>query len=91
MSSEKALIERNIELSGEFSRYLFEHPEVEEVLPMGSEIVLLPEFDKELNDYNARLGQDMEANNQRVVYVIIKDMRPKRLSRIKKIELRSVA
>jgi len=26
---EKEMIERNIELSAEFSRYLFEHPELE--------------------------------------------------------------
>jgi len=28
MNKEKEMIERNIELSAEFSRYIFEHPEV---------------------------------------------------------------
>lgn len=48
MSKEKELIERNIEISAEFSRYLFEHPELEEKLPVGAEVILLPEFDREL-------------------------------------------
>ena len=46
MNEGKKLIERNIELSAEFSRYLFEHPEIEEQIPMDAEIILLPEFDK---------------------------------------------
>ncbi len=33
------MIERNIELSAEFSRYLFDHPDLEEIVPPDSEIV----------------------------------------------------
>ena len=44
-SKGKEMIERNIEFSPEFSRYLFEHSEIEK-LPMESEIILLPEFDE---------------------------------------------
>lgn len=42
MSKEKEMIERNIE----FSRYLFEHSDIEEEIPMESEIILLPEFNE---------------------------------------------
>ena len=50
MTKEKEMIERNVELSAEFSRYLFEHPEIEENIPMEAEIILLPEFDQELKN-----------------------------------------
>jgi hypothetical protein len=78
-------------LSAEFSRYLFDHPEVQDELPLGCEIILLPEFDEELKEYNKRLGEDMADRNEKVVFVVIKEIRPKSLSRIQKIELRSVA
>ncbi len=91
MSKEKEMIERNIELSAEFSRYLFEHPEIEEKILINAEIILLPEFDKELKEFNLKLGKDIEADGDRVVYISIKEIRPKILSRIEKIELESVA
>ncbi|MCF6147709.1 MAG: hypothetical protein E3K37_03525 [Candidatus Kuenenia sp.] len=90
MSKEKEMIERNIEISAEFSRYLFEHPEIKEKIPMDAEIILLTEFDQELKEFNLKMGKDMEAHGDKVVYVTIKDMRPKILSRIGKIELESV-
>lgn len=81
------MIERNIELSAEFSRYLFEHPEIEEKIPVDAEIILLPEFDEELKEFNLGLGKDIEANGGRVVYISIKEVRPKALSRIEKVEV----
>ena len=68
------MIERNIEISAEFSRYLFEHPELEEKLPVGAEVILLPEFDKELKEYNLRLGKNIESEDGKVVYIAIKNM-----------------
>lgn len=50
-------MERNIELSAEFSRYIFEHPEIEEEIPIDTEIILLPEYDKELKEFNLKLGK----------------------------------
>lgn len=90
MDKEKEMIERNIELSAEFSRYLFEHPEIEAKLPMDAEIILLPEFDQKLKEFNLGLGKDIEAKGGRVVYVVIKNIRPKTLSRIENIELEHV-
>lgn len=90
MNEEKEMVERNIELSAEFSRYLFEHPEIEGRIPIGAEIVLLPEFDEELKEFNLRLAKNIEAEGGRVVYVSIKEIRPKTLSRIEKIDLDSV-
>lgn len=54
---------------------------------MDAEIILLPEFDKELKEFNLSLGKDMETEGSKVVYISIKDIRPKTLSRIEHIEL----
>jgi hypothetical protein len=51
MNKEREMIERNIELSTEFSRYLFEHPETEEIIPIDAEIIRLPKFDEELKEF----------------------------------------
>jgi len=91
MSNETKMIERNIELSAEFSRYLFEHPEIEEKIPVDAEIVLLPEFDKELKSFNLKMGKDIEAEGGKVAYVSIKSILPKSRSRIPSVELESVA
>ena len=39
--SEKEIIEKNIALSAEISRYLFEHPEFEDKISVDEEIILL--------------------------------------------------
>jgi hypothetical protein len=91
MIKEKRMVERNIELSAEFSRYLFEHPEIEEKLSVDADVVLLPEFDKELKEFNLQLGKNIENEGGKVIYISIKEIRPKTLSRIEKIELESVA
>jgi hypothetical protein len=90
LDKEKKMVERNIELSAEFSRYLFEHPEIEEKISVDAEVVLLPEFDKELKEFNLQLGKNIEKEGGKVIYVSIKEIRPKKLSRIEKIELESM-
>ena len=91
MNREREMIERNIELSAEFSRFLFEHPETGEKIPADAEIILLPEFDQELKKFNLKLGRDVETGGGRVVYISIKEIRPKALSRIDKFEMGSLA
>ena len=87
MDRDKQMMERNIELSAEFSRYLFEHPEMEERIPKEAEIVLLPEFDDELKEHNLQLGRQVKSEGAMVVYVTIKQLRPKTLSRIEGVGL----
>jgi hypothetical protein len=89
MNKERVMIERNIELSAEFSRFLFEHPEMEGKVPVEAEVILLPEFDQELKKFNLQVGKNIEAEGGKVVYISIKEIRPKVLSRIDKIEVES--
>jgi len=87
MDKDKVMTERNIELSTEFSRYLFEHPEIEERIAKDAEIILLPEFDGELKEYNLQVGRQVESEGGTVVYVTIKQLRPKALSRMEGVGL----
>jgi len=91
MNKEKEMIERNIELSAEFSRYIFEHPEIEEKIPFDTEVILLPEYDRELREFNLQLGKNIKNEGEKVIYISIKEIRPKTFSRIEKIELESIA
>ena len=50
------LAQRNMILSFEFSRYLLEHPEIEVQIPEGASVVLLPEDDPELCEYNKQIS-----------------------------------
>jgi hypothetical protein len=87
MEKEKEIVQRNIELSTEFSRYLFEHPELEDKISPGVEIVLLPEFDPELKIFNLELGRNLEESGTAIVYIRITKLKPKILSRIEEVKL----
>ena len=91
MNEEVNLIEKNIELSAEFSRYLFDHPELSSQIPLDSEIVLIPEFDAELREFNLSLGNKIESEGGKVAYIVIKDIYPKSHSRLTHVELMKVA
>lgn len=80
--NEKEMIQQNIELSAEFSRYLFEHSDIEESIPPDSEVILLPEFNPELKSFNLELGKKLESTGTKVVYIKIEKLRPKILSRM---------
>jgi hypothetical protein len=84
---EKEMMERNIELSAEFSRYLFDHPDFEKSIPSDAEIIFLPEFDSELKSFNLGLGEEIEGAGKKVVYVKIERIRPKIISRIEGVSL----
>ena len=58
---------------------------------MDTEVILLPEIDKELKEFNLKIGRNIEKEGGKVIYISIKEIRPKTLSRIEKIELESVA
>ncbi len=78
---------RNLDLSAEFSRYLFEHPELEANLAPDAEIVLLPEFDSELMAHNERIGRQMEEVGEHVVYVKVGRLRSRTLSRLEDVAM----
>ncbi|OGQ78363.1 MAG: hypothetical protein A3F90_01950 [Deltaproteobacteria bacterium RIFCSPLOWO2_12_FULL_60_19] len=76
------LIEKNLELSFEFSRYLMAHPEVERQIPRGAQVVMLPEYDEGLKRFNLRNSKRHRDKGQPVVYVRIKKLASDRPSRL---------
>ncbi len=73
------IIEKNITLSFEFTRYLQEHPVLFKQIPQNAEVVLLPKDDPELYRVNletARKAQEAGASN--IIYVEIDAVAPLR-------------
>lgn len=79
--------DRNSELSMEFSKYILEHPEMDEQLAADRVIIFLPEFDPELKDFNMKMGNDIEAEGGKVLYVKVQRMSPKATSRLIGVEV----
>ena len=78
---------RNSELSIEFSKYVLEHPEIDELLTEETVIVFLTEFDSELRDFNLRTGKGIETEGGKVLYVKVKEMAQKISSRLIGVEV----
>ena len=79
---ESELIERNLELSFEFMRYLLTHPEMEKKIPKNAQVVLLPDYDERLKRFNLRNSKRHREKRQPVVYVRIKKLASDRPSRL---------
>ena len=85
------LVEKNLELSFEFARYLLAHPEVEKQIPRGAQVVVLPEYDEELKRFNLRNSKRHRGKGQPVVYVRIKKLASDRPSRLVGTKIERVA
>ena len=79
---EAKLVEKNLELSFEFTRYLLDHPELEKRIPKGAQVVLLPDYDEELKRFNLRISRRQREKDQPVVCVRIKKFASGRSSRL---------
>ena len=78
----KELVEKNITLSMEFSRYVIEHPKIAGQIPKGAQVVLLPQDDPELCGENLKLAELHRKQGQVVVYVRVEKLAPARRSRL---------
>ena len=76
------LVEKNLELSFEFTRYLLSHPDMEKRIPKGALVVLLPDYDEPLKRFNLRNSKRHREKGQPVVYVRIKRLASGRPSRL---------
>ena len=66
-SKRRQIVERNIALTGQCTRYLLEHPALFAALPDEFELVLLPQNDSELQLYNLRLWERFGSEGRPVV------------------------
>ena len=65
---------KNSKLSTEFSKYVLEHPEIDELLTDETIVVFLPEFDAELRNFNLKIAKEVEKQGGRLLYVKVKEM-----------------
>lgn len=73
---------RNSELSIEFSKYVIEHPEFDELISGDRVVIFLPEYDPALRAFNMKMAKDIESEGGKVVYVKVQQMSPKISSRL---------
>ncbi|NCO82728.1 MAG: hypothetical protein COZ31_05455 [Nitrospirae bacterium CG_4_10_14_3_um_filter_44_29] len=78
---------RNSELSMEFSRYVLEHPEIDDILTEDKVIIFLPKFDAELKDFNLKMAKEIEAEGGKVLYIKVRQLSPKITSRLIGVEV----
>ena len=78
---------RNSHLSIEFSRYVLDHPEIDEILSDETIVIFLPEFDLELKEFNLKIAKEIEDEGGKVLYVKLKEMAHKVSSRLVGVEV----
>lgn len=74
--TEKELFEKNLEISNEFSKYILNHPEIEDKIPPDALLVFIVEDNPELSQHNIEMSRRHREPNQPVVFVKIKGIRP---------------
>jgi hypothetical protein len=77
----------NSQLSIEFSKYVLDHPEMDELLLDEVTLVFLPEFNSELRDFNLKIAEEIEKEGGKVAYVKVKEMAERVSSRLLGVEL----
>lgn len=80
------MMDKNLDLMFEFTKYVLEHPELDENIPDNAIIIMQSEGDEAFNEWNKRLGEKQAKEAQPIIYVLIKRMGPLR-SRIEELEL----
>lgn len=83
---EEEIFTKNLILSTEFDRYILEHSDFAEKIPLNAQIVLLPENDKELCRINMEIAERQREEGQQVVYIHIGQIAPQ-ISRLKDVSL----
>ena len=78
---------RNSELSVEFSKYVLEHPEIDELLTDETMVVFLPKFDVELRDFNLKMPKGIKSDGGKVLFVKVQQMAQEVSSRLIGVEV----
>ena len=86
-TQENDFFTRNSELSIEFSKYVLEHPEIDDLLTEETVVIFLTKFDAELRDFNLKMANEIESEGGKVLYVTLKQIAPKISSRLMGVEV----
>ena len=77
----------NSELSIEFSKYVLEHPEVDDSLDEDSAIIFLPDYSPQLREFNMGIAKELIKEGGKVTYVRVRNMRPRQISALEGVEI----
>jgi hypothetical protein len=73
---------RQIELNGEFGKFLFEHPDLLDELPDGAHVFFEVAGEEEFNAYSRQAAEKSREKGQPVVRVRVKGLVPPQGSRL---------
>jgi hypothetical protein len=82
MRSQEGIVARNISLSGEIMQFLMENPQVFSSLPDNFELVILPDDDPELRQYNLELIDKHGSGDKPIVFARVKIHQEKLKSKV---------
>ena len=74
--TEQEIFSKNLILITEFDRYVLEHPDFAEKIPVNAQVVLLPDDDPELRQKNIEIAKAQREPGQPVIYVQIEKVAP---------------
>jgi hypothetical protein len=66
------IVERNIRLTGKIMEYMIDHPQIFDSLPDDFDLVILPEDDPEISQFNLELLNKHARKNKPIVFARIK-------------------
>ncbi len=78
-------------LSAEFSKYVLSHPEIDEQIPNGAQIIFNLENNPEFNKWAIEVARSQREKGQPIVFVKVKELSPIPASRIVNPKLELVA
>jgi hypothetical protein len=84
--TEEEIFRKNLIFSTEFDRYILEHPEFAEKIPLNAQVIFLPDDDPELCGINTEIAEKQREEEQKVVYVHIGSIAPQ-ISRLMNVSL----
>ena len=77
-------------LSAEFSKYVLSHPEIDEKIPDGAQIVFNLKDNPEFNEWALRIARSQQEAGQPLVMITVTELIPIPISRLVNPELRIV-
>lgn len=85
--TEKESIDKSITLSFEFDRYLINHPDIADKIPLGASIIFELEDDLEFTAKENKLAEELKKQGEKFVIVRVKKLLPPYESRLVNPEL----
>jgi hypothetical protein len=74
--------DKQLDLAGEFGKYVFAHPEVDDLIPNGAYVYFQVEGDPGFNEYSRALAEGKRAAGIPVILVRLKGLVPVQGSRL---------